>query len=218
MPDEDLAQLLGDCLARGGRNYWERFIESAQPLIAATVLHTLARFSAGSRNLADDLVQETFLRLCDDNFRALRSFRGAGDAVALKAYLRVIASNTVIGRLRRDKNRTVDLEAIAGTLASVDVTHEHLEKTALIKAIEKCLASETARDYRIFWLRHRDGLLPKEIAAIPDIGLATGGVENVIYKTTVRVMDCVHRAGLLPSKAPPGITANERVTPEGGRP
>jgi RNA polymerase sigma-70 factor (ECF subfamily) len=187
-------------------------------VIAGSVLRALSRSSSWSRELADDLIQEAFLKLCSDDFRALRNFRRAGEDAALRGYLRVIATNIVVDHFRSGGAAPrVDIEAVSSVLASDDKTTERLEREALLKAVEKCLSVEVPRDHQIFWLYHRQGLRPKEIAAIPGIGLGMGGVETSVYKTTLRVRDCLRRAGVLNPPISPRVAATKTAIAEGGR-
>src|SRR5579871_4220880 len=98
MDQPDLVGILKRCLARGTESDWEHFIRRAQQTMAIGVLRALGtdRFD---RNLVDDLVQQTFLRLCDSNFRILRAFRGESEN-ALHVYLRTVAASTAIDHLR----------------------------------------------------------------------------------------------------------------------
>src|SRR5690242_16500868 len=98
--NEDLAHLLEECLKDGRRACWEAFIREAQPIIASSVLRALARSSLRSREVADDLVQDSFLKMCKNDFRVLRDFR-SGDATALRVYLRTIATSVVMDYFRR---------------------------------------------------------------------------------------------------------------------
>ena len=57
------------------------------------------RWTEVSPGLVDDLVQNTFLKLCADNFKALREFEFRHEH-ALTGFLKVVASNVVRDHLR----------------------------------------------------------------------------------------------------------------------
>lgn len=75
MEHKDLAQVLKECLKNARRGQWDAFVEMAQPIVASGVIRTLSRFLKPDRDLVDDLVQDTFVKLCASDFRVLRSFR-----------------------------------------------------------------------------------------------------------------------------------------------
>ena len=89
MDEGNLALILRQCLGGGNSAQWEAFFALAQPMVASAIIRTLARGSAMNRDLADDLIQNTFVKICDDNFRVLRNFR-SDDPTALRAYLKTV--------------------------------------------------------------------------------------------------------------------------------
>jgi RNA polymerase sigma-70 factor, ECF subfamily len=197
MENNDLAQVLKACLDGGGRAEWEHFIALAQPVLASGVLRTLSRVPIASRELVDDLVQDTFLKLCNHDFRILRNFR-TGDTIALRAYLKTIAGSVVMDHFRSNKpGRSVDLDAVAATLASSDGMSGDLERKLLLARVQKCLEGEEPRNRQIFWLYHRQGLTPRAISVLSGIGMGMGGVETAIYRLTNAVRECLRRAGVL---------------------
>lgn len=197
--DPDLALTLRRCLSGGSAVHWEAFIHLAQPTIAGAVLRTLSRGSITGRETADDLIQDTFLKLCADDYRVLRNFRGDGTP-ALRAYIKVIASSIAMDYFRSGQAKPqVNLDDVEQHLTSFDRTDERLEKSKLLGHVERCLSTTDARSHRVFWLYHRQGLRPKEIAALPDIGMGMSGVETAVYRLTSQVRDCLRKAGVLES-------------------
>jgi RNA polymerase sigma-70 factor (ECF subfamily) len=143
------------------------------------------------------LVQETFLKLCADDFRLLRRFR-VERPEALGAYLRVVASSVVADseRTRRAQKRgagsePADIESeTLGAPASNDFA-EQLERKVLFEQVDHCLGSESDRDRHIFWLYYRHGLTARAIAAIQIIQLTASGVESLIRRLTIVVKTCL---------------------------
>jgi RNA polymerase sigma-70 factor (ECF subfamily) len=200
MMDQDLAQLLEQCLKDGATAQWEAFIQRTQPIIASAVFRRLSRSSPANRELASDFIQDCFLRMCANNFRVLRNFR-TRDATALRVYLGTIASSIVMDHFRRKDSQTpVDLEDVAPTLAAHDPAAEELERNILLERVERCLSSQDGRSRRLFWLYHRQGLTPKTIAALPDIAMGISGVETALYRLTVGVRECLRKAGVLETR------------------
>ena len=209
MPDSDLVQLLGRCLESRKGSEWEPFIRQIHPSVVAGVISTLARVGISSRQVVEDLVQETFLKLCAQDSRVLRSFQ-AGDSNGLKAYIRVIASSTTLDFLRaRDAQKRIKtpISLEGGTFEILSSHNPEAEagRKQLLEHIDSCLADQKDRDRRIFWLYHRQGFTPKAIADLPGIALATGGVETIVYRLTRAVRECLERAHVIP----PSVYAKE---------
>jgi RNA polymerase sigma-70 factor (ECF subfamily) len=197
MQNADLVQLLQRCLDSPDEKAWERFIHAAQPLLASGVVRALGGWSATNRERIDDLVQEAFVRLCDNNFRALRNFRSE-DSNAFCAYLRTVAASVTTDHLRSASaqkhgsgERPVSLEALTHEPASADDPSAAIERGSLLRLVERCLQSQTPRDRSIFWLYHRQGMTPKAISALAHIAVAPRGIETIVYRVTAVVRDCV---------------------------
>ncbi len=85
--DLSSVQLVRKCAGSNNADAWAEFIRRFQPVIAAAVLRTARLFGEPPRHLLDDLVQDTYLKLCEDNSRLLRSFEPRGDE-SIFGYLR----------------------------------------------------------------------------------------------------------------------------------
>lgn len=198
-----LAALLRDCLSTDATApAWELFAERAQRLIAPAIVRGLRQCGVvPTREVVDDLVQDTFLKLCENNLSALRRFRGERPE-ALIAYLKIVACNVARDHARasladkRGSGRVAGAadEVMAGAL---DPATERgaADTRILLEEIDRCLtASEAAagaRDRSIFWLYYRQGLTARAIAELPSIGLSQKGVESTIYRLTRMVRDLV---------------------------
>ena len=193
--ERNIAQVLRDCLETGASGRWEAFIELAQPVIATAVFRTIARWGRSDRSVADDLIQDTFARLCAHDFRALRNFRGQ-DSAALRAYLRVIAVSVTTDRFRSEHMPAVSLDdPDKAPLIIDDSPSREIERNLLLDRIDKCLAAQKERDRRIFWLYHRHGFTPKSIATLPAVEMGTSGVETLLYRLTKVVAECMKKSG-----------------------
>ncbi|HTX35193.1 MAG TPA: sigma-70 family RNA polymerase sigma factor [Bryobacteraceae bacterium] len=191
-------QVLARCLNGGNTADWELFIGLAQPVVSSAILRGLSRASPARAGLADDLIQDCFLKMCADNYRILRNFRSAASN-ALRAYLRTIAASVLVDHFRRPGSKPwVDLEEAGGALVSRDPAVEELERRLLLGRVEKCVAGQDERSRRIFWLYHRQGMTPKSISSLPGIGMGVSGVETALYRLTLAVRACLRRAGVLP--------------------
>ena len=85
-------ELLQRCLDSGDREAWEEFVRRYRKTIALVVLRVSRAWNENSRLIIDDLVQETFLKLCEDNCRVLREFRSE-QPQGLPGFLKVLAAN-----------------------------------------------------------------------------------------------------------------------------
>jgi RNA polymerase sigma-70 factor (ECF subfamily) len=193
-----LLRLLDECLAAPAVSpeRWETFVSRIHGLIAGMVARTL-RQSATTPvpDLVDDLVQDTYLKLCADNLAALRRFRG-GRPEALVAYLRAVAFSVTRDHLRaavtekRGSGRVDSLDADpAAVPAASGSADASLDRQVLLNQIDRWLAGEggaptSRRDRWIFWLYYRHGLTARAIASIPSVGLTAKGVESTLHRLT----------------------------------
>ena len=88
-------ELLQECVTRADAEAWEEFVCRFQPLIAGVVARTAMRWTEVSPGLVDDLVQETYLKLCTDHFRRLREFENRFED-AIYGFLKAIAYNVTM--------------------------------------------------------------------------------------------------------------------------
>src|SRR5882724_5353716 len=93
------AEILNACLETGSESAWIAFVQRFQPLIAGSISRVLRRYGTSSPALIDDLVQETYLRLCRDNCRSLREFKARHEE-AIFGYLKVIAISVALDHVR----------------------------------------------------------------------------------------------------------------------
>lgn len=96
-----LSELLQLCLESEQETLWTEFVSRSHPIVAGVIIKTIRRWIRPEPGLVDDMVQETYLRLCRNDFRALRHFISQHEN-SVFGFLKVVASNTV-----RDHFRTV---------------------------------------------------------------------------------------------------------------
>jgi RNA polymerase sigma-70 factor (ECF subfamily) len=206
MPQRDLLQLLTRCLDFGDESSWESFIREAQPFIVSGVIRALGGWSASRRSEIDDLIQESFVRLCANDYRALRSFRSE-DSNALCAYLRTVAASVTTDHLRSAAalkhgagQPAISLDDLVREPSAGQDAIARIERGMLLRVVERCLESQKDRDRAIFWLYHRHGLTPKAISALQTSSMSQRGIETLVYRMTATVRDCVR--GLLAASNP----------------
>ncbi len=178
-------EILHACLDSGSEADWTAFVRRFQPLIAATVTGVVRRYGGVSPAQVDDLIQETYLRLCRDNFRSLREFRPAHDE-ALFGFLKVVARSVALDHYRaRSTHKRRGETADDGSNLDGSMAAAGIERLALLGEVERRLeTTESERDRTIFWLYYGEGHTAKEIAAMPELELTQKGVESCIYRLT----------------------------------
>jgi RNA polymerase sigma-70 factor (ECF subfamily) len=178
---------------------WAEFIRRFQVVIAATVLRTARHWGEPSRAQLDDLIQDTYLKLCENNSRLLRSFQPR-HRDSIYGFLRVVAANVVHDHFKsalaakRGAGQTeaiTDPVQIDPKMADTD-GFEMVSQRIQLEQVDKVLRQVTAgkdqdRKRIIFWLRHQQGLTASEIASIPSLGLTTEGVESMLLRLAVMI-------------------------------
>ena len=190
-----LEELVQACARGGEATAWQEFVGRFHGLIAGVVIRTARRCGATSSSIFDDLIQESYLRLCRDHMRLLREFR-PDHTQAFYGYLKVIAANVVHDYFRaiRSKKRGPEHagEADGATAEAVPAvgagTAETIERSILLREVDAVLGrlsgAEAARDRTIFWLYYRQGLTAQAIARLPSMSIGVKGVESIIYRLT----------------------------------
>lgn len=189
------SKLLQLCLTSNADDAWYEFARRYQPVISSVVVKTLRRCINPSPSLVDDLVQETYLKLCDHNFKALRRFECRHEN-ALAGFLKVVASNVTQDYLRsrlsiKNGNGKADdqLDEATPQKHFVVSSNKLAERRIMLSQIASCLERESSeanfkRDCRIFWLYYWCGLTADEISRRPEIELSVKGVESALFRLT----------------------------------
>jgi RNA polymerase sigma-70 factor (ECF subfamily) len=194
LSSEDLVKA---CVGSDNEAAWAEFIRRFQPVIAKVVGRTARRhWPQAPRHLVDDLVQETYLKLCADDCRLLRQFQSR-QRDSIYGFLKVVAASVVLDHFkseRAQKRDTNQTEAIS--------EHTPLDRPATGSGSRLSIEDEIAlrqiddivgklytgkilvRNRAVFWLHHRDGMTAHAIGSIPWIGLNTKGVETVLRRMT----------------------------------
>jgi len=214
------AELVKACAGSKDEEAWVEFICRFQVVIAAAVLRTARHWGESSRQQLDDLVQDTYLKLCENDSRLLRSFRPRCEG-SIYGFLKVVAANVVHDRFKSAlaaKRGAAQTEAIVEPIqidpktadeGSFDAVNRRLQLERVDKILTQVMSGkDRERNRTIFWLRHRQGLTASEIAAIPSIGLTTEGVESVL----LRLADMIrgHVSGSSPGREVKGLKRENR--------
>ncbi len=193
-------ELIRACAGSNDEEAWAEFIRRFHVVIAAAVLRTAHHWVEPARPQLDDLVQDTYLKLCENDSHILRSFQSRHEG-SIYGFLKVVAANVVHDHFKSAlaaKRGVSQTDAILGPVqidpktARADSFDTAVSQRIQLEQIDKMLRQVTAgkdqeRKRTIFWLRHRLGLTAGEIAAIPSIGLTTEGVESVLMRLATMI-------------------------------
>ncbi len=205
LTDEELVRLLlatrdEDLRAELWVEFWCRF----QPVIARTARRRLVRYTRWvDLDWVDDLVSETFLKICNDDYKALRKFEFRYQN-ALYGFLKVMAAHVVEDDIRKKNS---DKEGGGQPSENIDdlpqppsdrfSAAESMLNNLRMNEIENCLQQRKGepnfvRDHKVFWLYFRDGFTANEISELPDIGFkSVKGVESALLRLSKWVGDCL---------------------------
>jgi len=193
---------------------WEQFLALVSPVVFVAARRICAVWGEMESGTVGEIVQETFLKLCEEDRRVLREFDDRGDDSFFKL-LRVITASVGTDHFRRTRaikrggsNQTVALEPHA---SSDDIADSHateaVERTALMAQLDRLLmlhrGQVSFRDRNLFWLYYRQGMTAEAISRIPSIGLSAKGVESAIARLTRLLREAILRgkpAGEMPPK------------------
>lgn len=215
LPAQELLRL---CLQSEDQATWQEFVRRFQPFIARVAAKSVRRWTDPTPSLVDDLVQETYLKLCANNFRALRQFDCQHEN-ALFGFLKVVASNVVRDHFRSSYSQKrgsgreeEDLDKMQTAAASGSRFSASAERNILIAEIRQCLESQASepnfiRDCAVFWLYYQQGLTAKAISQLPAIGLSVKGVESTLLRLTRLVREKMNiKAGKSSASGPSGAS------------
>jgi RNA polymerase sigma-70 factor (ECF subfamily) len=195
-------KLILACIDTGDTGAWEEFVRRFHRLIATVALRIARRWGGASPQLVDDLVQETYLKLCENNFQLLRTFQFRHDE-AIYGYIKVLTANLVHDHFKSIRSQKRGGAVESAPSDSIDAVPEKpstrtstqsAEQNIFVREVDACLRAmdshdNPGRDRRIFWLYYQVGLAASAIAALPTIGLSTKGVESTLLRLTRHVRE-----------------------------
>jgi len=174
---------------------WEKFVALVLPVVSLAARRICAAWGESEPGTAREIIQETFLRLCEEDRRVLREFEDRGDDSFFKL-LRVITASVGTDHFRRTRaikrggwSQTLSLEPRLSSEEVADArATEAVERPALMAQLDRLLMLRrdqvSIRDRNLFWLYYRQGLTAEAISRIPAIGLSAKGVESAIGRLT----------------------------------
>jgi len=201
-------ELVRICAESNDGAAWEEFVCRFHRQITLSILRITRSWSATPRQQIDDLVQETYLKLCADHCRLLLGF-SIERPEAISGYVKTIAVNVARDHLKANRSQKRGAGQVHKSLsdpvsdsdAQSPVGSESMERQVLLRQISDYLDScssgpDQDRDRLIFWLYYRQGMSAKAIAALPTVNLTDKGVGSVILRLTrlvrQRVLEAPH--------------------------
>lgn len=161
-------------LLRGDKAAWDRFVVRVAPLIRAVARRVVE--PAGRAADLPDVVQDTFMALCRDDFNLLKRYDPA--LASLNTYLGVIATRRALDHLRRCGKTSVDLELIPEEALAIPP----MEPARPLKLPDDLLTPRQALILRLIYERDMD---VDEVAR--DLGIAAQSVRSLRHKALERL-------------------------------
>lgn len=188
--------LIRACAESHNEDAWEEFVSRFHRAISLSVLRTSNLWGGVARQEIEDLIQETYVKLCADRCHSLYEF-AVQHPDAVCGYVKTIAINVVHdhfkslhARKRGSGLRHGEIdEASTAPSFSASGGSSAIEREILLKQIDEHLkicsaGSEQQRDCIVFWLYYQHGMTAKAISDIPTIGLSAKGVESALRRLT----------------------------------
>jgi RNA polymerase sigma factor (sigma-70 family) len=202
--------LVRKCAHSKDADAWRELVRRFHPVIAAAVLRTARRWCEPPRQLLDDLIQDTYLKLCNDHCRLLRSFQPE-HSNSIYGFVQVMAANVVHDHFKAERagkrgaGRPTEsiserVQSDPGARATAAGSSAAMERQIRLRQIDETLVRVAAgrdekRNRMIFFLYYRQGLTASEIAALPSLGLTTKGVESIIARLTHMIRSHITHEG-----------------------
>jgi RNA polymerase sigma factor (sigma-70 family) len=188
---------------------WKEFVVRFHRLVATVTMRTCRRYGSTSLDVIDDLVQDTYAKLWDEDRRILRSFEALPGG-SFHSFLKVVAANVAHDHFKRElsakrggaKREAVLLDDATTAVSSASPGSTEASERGILSRELDALLSELVdgasceRDRRIFWLYYRVGLTAEAISRLASIGLGVKGVESTILRLSRLLRDRVLEAPL----------------------
>jgi RNA polymerase sigma factor (sigma-70 family) len=170
--------LISGCV-KGDKTAWDEFVQQYSNLVYHTIRKTLTLHHTESRDeTVEDLYQEFFISILQNNCRKLTQFRGDGSCT-LASWLRVVASRLTIDFLRKQPTSTVEVT----DASSSDQPDTLVARTEQEQSLTQVLETLLPRESLIIDLSFRRCLPAEEAAAILKISV------GAFYTQKSRVLD-----------------------------
>lgn len=190
---------------------WQEFIARVQGQLRQWALQALRTFQqkeiAHYREAVDDIVQEVYVRLVQNDCQGLRAFNGKSED-ELFGYLKRIAHNVALNRMRQNaaQKRPRLAHSLDELTDSPSESHSHrsqprfvaqaLDEEIRIYELHEHLnhyldvvlrGPQKHRDKMLFQLFHYEGLTIEELEKLPGLSLSRHAIEVAINRVSRRL-------------------------------
>jgi RNA polymerase sigma-70 factor (ECF subfamily) len=189
-------ELIRACAQSNDAAIWDEFVSRFHKPISISVVRTAQQWGGASQSTVEDLIQETYIKLCANQCSLLLNF-ATQHPEAIVGYIKTTAVNVAHDHFKALRSQKRGLGEAAQAIEDIDPesrtldlgSRDSIEREVLLKEIDRVLESclkgpDRERDTLIFWLHYQQGMSAKSIATLPTITLSSKGVESVIYKLT----------------------------------
>jgi RNA polymerase sigma-70 factor, ECF subfamily len=194
---------------------WDEFVVRFQRPISLSIQRTACQWGKDPAQFVDDLMQETYLKLCADKCRLLLEFAQRHPDGAVLGYIKTIAINVAHDHFKslytqkRGAGETDQLHedfdpaAKSSSFGGPDALDREVFLKQVNKQVQHCAAGfNQERDCLIFWFYYLQGMSAKAIAALATVKLTAKGVEAVILRLTRCVREHLGNSGMSDSAVP----------------
>jgi len=194
-------KLVYACAYSHDASEWGELVRQCSPLVTRVVLRISRLWPVPVKSSQiEDIVQEVFLKLCENERRILRDFEPRCED-SFFGLLRIVTASVVNDYFRRTfstkrggKVITMPLlEEGASTHVSSLKESAKMQRVVLYEQIDQKLRGAgnviSSRDLQIFWLYYLHGFTADEISKIPEFALSPKGVESALRRIVKWVRD-----------------------------
>jgi len=205
-------ELVRACAESGNAEAWQEFICRFGKLIELAIWRVARRNLENSSAVVEELVQDTYAKICADDCRFLRNFK-AHHEDAFFGMLKVTAANVARDYFRAQRaiirgsgKADSNIDEVIGTRSDPkSAGPAHLERQILLQQIDRILSGICGgRDREIFWLHYRQGFAASAIAEIPGYKLTVKGVESILHRLRSEVRSRLAEGAALAVQAEAG--------------
>ena len=201
-------ELIRACAESHDGAAWEEFVSRFQRPISLSIKRTACQWGKDPAQFVDDLLQETYLKLCDDKCQAVLEFARRHSEEAVLGYIKTIAINLTHDHFKSlhsqkrgagetdQLNENFDPAAQSASFGGPAAMDRDIFLRQVNDQLQNCAAGfNQERDCLIFWFYYLQGMSAKAIAALATMKLTAKGVEAVIFRLTRCVREHLGNAG-----------------------
>jgi RNA polymerase sigma factor (sigma-70 family) len=158
----DDESLVAQCVARtSDKRVLNELIRRYGRLVLQTIAWTFQRYAAAYREDIEDVFQEVFISLFENDSVKLKGFDPC--RAGLGTYLRTIARNTAINALHKRKKGNVE---ITDTIVDDEDGFLAVDDEEIMDKIRRMLAEFTAQERLFYHLYFEECMLPETISKV----------------------------------------------------